>query len=170
MSNLPTLFNLQEDWLALMELADSEEGQELDLTDTIAGLAGTMEKKREAIGFVMETLRANSKAIKEAEDRMAARRKAIENRRAWLERYLIENMRAHGITSIDCPEFSMSLVQNPEKVIINGELPIMDAEGNELQREKTEWVADKKAIKAAIERGEDIPGAHLKRGYRLKLT
>ena len=163
MSTLPTLYALDQQYDELLALAESGELDEQTLADTLDGLQGTMEEKRLAIGHFMENLKAQSKVIKEAEERMAERRKRYENRREWLERYILENMRKHGITSIECPEWKMTARQNPEKVeiAVGTDLPL------DYCRIKESYEPDKKKLKEALKAGEQIDGCRLVRGYRL---
>ena len=171
MTKLPTLYELEQDWDSLMELAESE--PDMNLADTIEGMAGTLEEKRKAVGYYMENIRATVEARKAAAKRMTESAKTLETRHARLTDYLIQSMRKHGIDEIACPEWTLKLQQNPERVELDddGIVPFHDGEGNELYRTIPErFEHDKKAIKAAIQRGEDIPGAHLERGWRLKLT
>jgi hypothetical protein len=44
---------------------------------------------------------------------MAKRRKAYENRVAWLKDYIKYNMEATGIRTIECPYFKLSIAKNP---------------------------------------------------------
>ena len=167
--SLPTLYQLEEDWDGLMELAESE--PDMDLADTIEGMTGTLEEKRKAVGYYLENLKATVKARREAAQRMTESARIMENRHERLTRYLIDSMRKHEIKSIECPEWTLRLQRNPVKVIIENEsdLPFSDNQGNELVNEVTTYKPDKKAIREAVERGEDVPGVRLERGWRLVL-
>ena len=165
MSNgLPTLYKLESDWDELMELAESD--PDLDLADTIEGMEGTMEVKRQAVGYYLENLAATAKARREAAQRMLDSARVMENRHQRLKDYLIRSMIKHGITEIACPEWTMKLAKNPPKVVIDDADKIPLA----LQTEKTTYTPDKQKIKDRINAGFDIPGAHLERGHRLKVT
>lgn len=165
MSNLPTLYQLEGDWDELMALA--EEDPTFGLADTIEGMEGTLEAKRQAVGYYMENLQATAKARREAAARMLDSAKTMERRHETLTRYLIDSMRKHNITEIACPEWTMKLQRNPEKVVIDDE----NAIPMRLQRTVPEkYEPDKKAIKQALQGGETVEGAHLERGWRLKVT
>ena len=165
MSNLPTLYELESDWDELMELTESD--PDMDLADTIEGMEGTLEVKRQDVGYYLENLRATAEARRAAAKAMLDRARVMENRHERLTEYLISSMRKHGITEIACPEWTMRLAQNPEKVVIDNP----DTIPMTYQRVVPErYEPDKKAIKAAIKEGKDVEGAHLERGWRLKVT
>jgi len=79
--------------------------------------------------------------------------------------YLKFNMERTGISKIDSPYFRISLRQNPVSVVVDNEGSIPC----EFFRypEAPPPSVDKKAIKAAIEAGEEVNGAHLERGTSL---
>ena len=165
MSSLPTLYELEGDWDELMELAET--APDFDLEATIEGLEGTLEVKRQMVGYYMANLLATAKARNDAARRMSDSAQVMINRYEKLQRYLIQSMQKHDITEIACPEWTMKLQRNPEKVIIDDENKIP----MRLQRTIPEkYEPDKKAIKQAIQAGEEVEGAHLERGYRLKVT
>lgn len=112
----------------------------------------------------------NVKATVEAKDaaikRMKASRDADQRRIDFIEEYLKSNMSRCGITEISCPEFTAKLYPNrDESVEIEdlGKIPCQYVE------EKITYQADKKAIKEAIKRGEDIEGAKIVSKHRLTI-
>ena len=161
MSDLPTLYQLEEDFNALMEMV--EENPEMDLADTIEGMEGTLEVKRRQVGYYLQNIAGVARLRREAAAQMLERARALEARHQRLTQYLIASMRKHSILSIECPEWEMKLRQNPERVVIDDEeqVPL------EFQEEVTTWKISKKSIKIAINDGKDVPGAHLERGWRL---
>ena len=111
----------------------------------------------------MQNLDATAKAIKEAEQQMAKRRKAIENRARWIKDYLKANMEAAGITKIESPWFSLAIQKNPPSMDVLYENALPDDYKTEVVTVKI----DKAAIKEALKEGEDVPGAVLRQGTRL---
>ena len=79
------------------------------LQDTLEAISGDFENKAVNVVKYFANLDAEAKMIKEAEQQMATRRKAIENRSQQLKDYLRFNMEATGITKISCPFFQVSL-------------------------------------------------------------
>jgi len=162
---LPALYTLANEYV---EAADALQNLDLDsqtISDTLEGLSGDLETKCSNVAFVIRNMESLAEQIKQAEQQMAARRKAIENRAGHVREYLKFNMERTGISKIDSPYFRISLRQNPVSVVVDNEGSIPC----EFFRypEAPPPSVDKKAIKAAIEAGEEVNGAHLERGTSL---
>lgn len=163
---LPTLYEIRQDYLEALEaLSDPE----LDLpaeaiADTLEGLEGQLQEKAVNVAAFLRHLEATAEAIKEAEARMAQRRRAIENRSANLREYLKQSMLATGISRIDSPWFELAIRKNPPAVEIDDEARLP----GEFKREVTTIKVDRAALKAAL-KDHDVPGAHLATGTRLAI-
>lgn len=166
MSNI-SLYELTQDYRqALDVLTDPENDLPAEvIADTLEGLQGTLEDKAIAVAQFFKNLEATAVAIRDAEQRMNQRRKAIENRVASLKTYLKESMESCGITIIESPWFTLSIAKNPAAVDILDENSLPD----EFVEIVTTRKIDKTSIKKAIESGEEVPGAVLTRGTRLAI-
>ncbi len=164
MGNL-TLYDISSDYLQALDLfTDPEADIPLEAAlDTLEGIEGQLQEKAVNVAKFMQNLDAAAKAIKEAEQQMAKRRKAIENRARWIKDYLKQNMEAAGITKIESPWFSLSIQKNPPSVEVLDESALPEDYKTEVVTVKI----DKAAIKEALKEGEDVPGAVLKQGTRL---
>jgi len=130
---------------ALANLSDMDLPAEV-VDDTLEALSGEIEEKAINVAKYYENLLADATAIKEAESKMAARRKVIEKRAASLKSYLKANMERTGITEISCPYFVVKVKKNPPKVVVD------DLEAIPLEFKKevpAVWRADLPAIKKA---------------------
>lgn len=162
---------------ALYELAAeykhaAEQMADLDLpdnviADTLEGLSGAIEAKATNVACFIRNLEASAEQIKEAEERMAARRKAIENRAGRIKDYLKRNMLLTGIDKIECPYFSIAIRDNPPAVVIDAASQIPQEFLR--QPEPPPAVADKKLIAASIKAGKDVPGVHLEQSKRIEI-
>lgn len=77
------------------ELQDMLEDENVDvevIQNTLEGIEFEFTEKVENIAKLIKGLEAEEKAIKEEEERLSKRRKALENKREWLKQYLMENM------------------------------------------------------------------------------
>ena len=162
-----TLYELSQTY---REALDVLTDPDLDLpseviADTLEGLQGNLEDKAIAVAQFFRNLEATAVAIKEAEQRMSQRRKAIENRVASLKTYLKDSMEACGITKIESPWFALSIAKNPAAVDVFDEAAVPAEYKEEIVTVKI----DKTGIKQAIESGADVPGAVLTRGTRLAI-
>ena len=64
-------------------------------------------------------MKADSEAIKKEEDRLKARRKALENNISNLKEYLESNMQALQLKKLKGNIFSLSIQKNPSSCIIH---------------------------------------------------
>ena len=164
--SLPTLYEIRQDYLEALEVLSDPE---LDLpaeaiSDTLEGLEGQLDEKATNVAAFMRNLEATAEAIKEAEAKMAKRRRAIENRAADLRDYLKTNMEVCGVSKIESPWFELAIQRNPPSVEIDDEekLPA------EFKREVTTIKVDRGALKAALKE-RAIAGARLVAGTRLAI-
>ena len=165
--NKLTLYEINQEYLlALDAFTDPEADIPLEAAmDTLDGIEGQLQDKAVNVAKFMQNLDATAKAIKEAEQKMAKRRKAIENRAQWMKDYLKHNMEASGITKIESPWFRLAIQKNPEAVEITDENMLPD----EFKTEVVTTKIDKAAIKQVIKDGVSVPGAMLMQGTRLAI-
>lgn len=152
------------------EAADKLADLDLDeqtVADTLESMGGELEVKATNVAFFTRNLEALAASIKEAEAGMAARRKAIENRAQRMRDYLLNCMQLAGVQKIEAPYFKLAQRENPPAVVID-EPGLIPAEYMK-QPEPPPPSPDKTAIKAAIQQGKEVPGAHLQRGVRLDI-
>lgn len=135
--------------------------------DTLDAMAGDLEVKAQNVVFFAKDLQATAVAIKQAEDSMAARRKAIENRAKHLLSYVQGCMETAQVQKIECPFFRLSIAKSPPAVDVY-ELGLIPAEYMR-QPETPPAVPDKKALADAMKGGSEIPGARLTQGTRLDI-
>lgn len=159
MNTLPALYTLADEYLQ-----DVAKLQDLDLdaqtvADTLEGLSGDLETKATNVAMFVRNLESLADQIKQAEATMAARRKAIETRAEHVREYLLTNMQRTGISKIDSPWFKIALRNNPPSVVVDD--PSLIPARYMRQAEPPPPAPDKKEIKAAIEFGENVPGARL---------
>jgi hypothetical protein len=162
-----TLYEINQDYMQALDIfTDPETDIPLEAAmDTLDGIEGQLQDKAVNVAKFMQNLDATAKAIKEAEQKMAKRRKAIENRAQWIKDYLKNNMQAAGITKIESPWFRLAIQKNPEAVEITDENLLPD----EFKTEVVTTKIDKSAIKQVIKDGVSVPGAILMQGTRLAI-
>lgn len=166
-TNALALYQIADQYLDdLAKLSDLDLPPEA-VADTLEGLQGALEVKATNVAMYARNLEAAAEQIKAAEVAMAARRKAIESRADHLRTYLRDNMMRTGISKIECPYFKLSLKKNPAAVVIDDEGKI--PRELYIYPEAPPPYPDKKAIKAAIEAGQHLDGAHLEQAMRLEI-
>ena len=162
-----SLYVLADEYLIAAEKMADLDLDEQTIADTLEGLAGTLEVKATNVAMFIRNLEAGAESIKQAEEKMSARRKFIENRANRIRAYLKENMLRTGITKIECPYFKLAIRDNPPSVVVDA--PELVPKDYLRQPEPPPPVPDKKLIAQAIKDGFDVPGAHLERGNRLEI-
>jgi hypothetical protein len=100
---------------------------------------------------------------KAEEERIAAKRKSVENRAASLRKYLLVNMQAVGRSEIQTGTHTLKIQKNPPAVKVDIEAAIP----------AKYWIVipavtqlDKKTLGADLKNGE-VAGAHLEQSERL---
>ena len=161
-----TLFNLAAEYKAASDKLHDSDLDEQTIADTLEGMAGELEAKATNVGFVIRNLDSMAEQIKQAEEGMTKRRKAIENRSKWLKSYLLQNMLATGKSKIESPYFVISVRNNAESVVIDAESQLPDDYMREIP---ATYEPNKQAMKQAIQDGFTVPGAHLARTQSLQI-
>lgn len=164
---LPTLYQLTDEFLvAQAQLFELDVPDEV-VRDTLESLQYPVEQKAIAVAQMVRNFEAQRDAIKAAIADMESRAKAMNHRAEKLRSYLFEQMMRSSIKKIPSPYFDVKLVQNPPAVVIGADAKIPDRFMRIPPVPMPE--PDKKAIKAALEAGEDIPGCEIQRSLRLEI-
>lgn len=162
-----SLYVIAAEHRAMVErLMDTQDDAQA-IADTIEAESYPLETKAQNVAYAVKNLEATAEAIKAAEQEMAKRRKAIENRATNIKTYLQTCMEVAGVSKIECPHFALSINNNPPSVDIFEE-KLIPAEFMR-QPEPPPPAPDKTAIKEALKSGKDVPGAMLAQGKRLDI-
>jgi hypothetical protein len=124
--------------------------------------------KSQHVAAYILNLEAGAKALAEAENRIAIRRKQAESRSAWLRKYLGENMARLGISKIESDDLSFQVIRYPER----DESVELDEGATfppELCGEPKPPGPSKTKIKAAILAGQAIAGARIVKRDRIAI-
>lgn len=165
MSNL-SLYAMTESYeSAFLELADSDLPDDA-ITDTLEALEGELTLKGANVAAFILNLEAEAEKAKLAERRISDRRKALENKADRMRDYLKFNMERAGIKSITAIDssFKVTLTAPRASVVID------DVNSLAPEFTKTKIEADKTAIKAAIDGGIAIKGAHIEMRSGLRIA
>lgn len=163
---MTALFILAAEHRALADKLHDLDLDEQTIADTLEAESGDVIEKGKNVAAVFRNLESDAKQIKEAEQQLAERRKAIEKRADALKQYLKTNMEIAGIQKIDSPWFVVSIATNPASVIVDDESLIPDDYMREIP---ATYSPDKKLIKSALDEGYVVPGCHLERGTSLRI-
>ena len=156
--NKATLYDLTGAWLDLYDMADDPDMQD-DFEawfDTMEAVEGEIEDKADGYAKVMRDLTGRAVTIKAEEERLAARRKTIENRVEYMKSRLQMMMQVTGKTKFKTDLFSFGIQKNPASVVIDDESKIPAGY----------WIPqqpklDKTGIRDRLKEGEEVPGCRL---------
>lgn len=159
-----TLHDLTEEYVNLLNLAEDADVDDQIFFDTMDGIVGEIEYKFDGYGKVISQMTHDAIAIKKEEDRLSARRKAIENRITNMKNHLMDTMSILGEKKIKTPLFSFGIQKNPAKVVITDESRVAH----------DFWIPqpakiDLKRIKTCLDEGFEFDWAHLEQSESLRI-
>ena len=156
--NLYTLSHNYQQVLSLIE--DGQDGME----DTLESLTDAIEDKAENIAKIIKTVEGEATALKLEEQRLADRRKSLENNAKGLKKYLEKSMQDAGMKKIKGQLFSFNIQKNAPSVEV-----LDDSVIPEIFFTIPQPVLDKTIIKEQLKLGFEIPGAQLTQGESLRI-
>ena len=164
---MANIYELTQDYLRLLEMAEDPELDPEMIADTFEGIESELEIKAENYAKVMKNLEGDIAALKAEEERLAKKRKAIENNIKRMKAALQEAMELTGKTKFKTDLFSFGIQKNAPSVVIDA-ADIRDIPEDYLKFKEPE--VDKTAIKNAINAGVDFEGlAHLEVSQSLRI-
>lgn len=119
MIQIATLYELQQDYLTLLEMMDDENIDPQAITDTMEAVEGELEIKAENYAKIMKNISGDIEKLKAEEKRIANRRKSLEHNVDVMKQKLFETMKTTGKEKFKTPLFSFSIAKN------GGKLPIV---------------------------------------------
>lgn len=144
------------------ELIDLETGEVISVADALEKLEMARETKIENAAMMVKNLSAEAAAIKAEEEKLAKRRKAIENKADEVKQFLVRALTREDGTSekFRTARAAVTVKMNPAKVIISDEKLLPEV----FFREIIDRKPDRAQIKEVLSRGIEVPGAALERG------
>ena len=165
----PALYSLSQEYRSLAHLMADREFDPQTIADTIeaSGLPEAIADKAQGCEMVARTIEADIPTIDAEIKRLQDLKKVRQAKAAALRKYVLDNMQAMGIQSIDAPLFSIKIAKNPPSVEILDERQIPAAYMSDPPPPAPK--PDRKLIAQAIKDGFDVPGAKLTQGARLQI-
>lgn len=143
----------------LLKVIEADEFNEESLNELVI----SFEKKAGGIVSFNESMQTFIDYCKSEEKRIAAKRKAVENRGKSLMTYLKTCMESSGMMEMEVGTKTLKIQSNPPSVVIDDE-SLLDAKFFTIIPEQ--YQINKAEIKAALKQG-DVNGAHTEQGTRL---
>lgn len=159
---MANLYELMAGYEFLSEAMDDPE-LELDqlkaVVDHLDDTRGSLKEKVDNVCRVLANLAGEAARYKVEEQRLSARRKAVENKHEALRDWVRQSMRALDVKSIKTDLHSISIGAGVEQVVVNDESKIPD----DYWRVKKD-VDKSKIMENYKQTGEVVPGVDVRRG------
>lgn len=160
-----SLYKISVDLLALLQQIEENDGE---ITEEVAA-ALTINQEQAAAkvtdyGHAIKQLEGFAELAKAEAQRVQKIQKTYENTAKRLKEKVVEAMRLFGMEKVDTPTMKLSLRKTTATVIDD-----IEAVPKDYKTVKVETVADKTAIKKAIQSGGEIPGAHIEENASLQI-
>lgn len=163
---MSSIYELAGAYLQILEMMENPDLDPQTLADTMEGVEGELEMKAESYAKIMKNLEGDVAALKAEEERLANRRKAIENNIKNMKITLQSMMTFTGKVKFKTDLFSFGIQKNAPSVIIDTDVNNLPPEFLKFREPE----ADKTKIKEALKNGEDLKGyAHLETSESLRI-
>lgn len=167
MNSALKLYEITNQFQALEQLTESDDLPAEVIHDTLEALEGDFDAKAVQVAKFILALEANALAVAHGAKAMTERAVRINKRADSIRAYLQFHCQALKRRRIDSPEVVISLRANPPAVVITDEHAVPPQFW--VQPDPPPKRIDKKAIKAAIDKGERVEGAYVEAGERLDI-
>lgn len=157
------IYEISSNYQTLIDIMEEENDVDTYF-DTWESLDGEFESKADGYAKIMAEMSARASAIKAEEERLYARRKAIENNVTNMKQALQQAMEVTGKTKFKTDLFSFGIQNNPASVFIPDEsrvpLQFQIPQPNKI---------DKKAIATFLKNGGECDFAELTQSQSLRI-
>lgn len=164
---MATLYELTNDWLMLMEMAEDPDIEEDVFMDTLEGIEGEIEIKADGYAKVIRQLEHDAEACDTESKRFAEKGKVFRHKADRMKKSPQDAMELMGKTKIKTPLFSFNIQNNPASVVVEADIKDIP----EKYLKPADPTVDKKLLKEDLKAGVELDGvAHLvqTRGLRIK--
>ena len=164
---MSTLYELTNDFMMLLEMAEDPDTDPEALQDTMEALSMDIEDKADGYAKVIRQLEANVAACKAEILRLKTVATVMENNIKRMKGNLQDSMELTGKRKFKTPLFSFGIQKNPPSLVLD-ELNTNNIPGEYLIPQEPK--VDTAKMKADLKNGFDLTGiAHLESGYSLRI-
>ena len=159
------LYELTEMYQNVWNLIEDEDVDIETLEMALNQIEENIELKAEGMAKLIKSIDGDVAALKEEENRLAKKRKTLENKQKNIKTYLEYQLIGMGIYKVKTPLFTVALQNNPPSVRFIDEALIP-----EQYKVRTELVSiPKKLILDDIKQGKEVAGCELVQGKSLRI-
>lgn len=164
---MPTFMQIQDEIAGMLAIPDDEltDEQRETMCSYLDMLGGQEADKVDAFGSFLRLESARAEALKAEAARLASKARTAAGRIAYLKERYLDTMQRNGLRQVRGQVYALS-VRATDIVTITNEAMLPER----FVTEKTTIMPDKLAIKDALKKGEDIPGAILDKSYSLRVA
>lgn len=163
---MSTIYELTDDFLRLLEMAEDPETDPQAFADTLEGLEYEIEVKAENYAKIIKQLDSDAAGIDAEIKRLQAKKSAIANSQDRMKKTLEGAMIATGKVKFKTDLFSFNIQKNPPSVELDEEhLELIPIEYLIPQDPKP----DKKRMLAELKEGKELGFARLKQTESLRI-
>lgn len=158
------LYELTQNYNNLIELLENKDIPREMIDNALDEVSEAFEVKAENIAKLIKNFECDIKSFKQEENRIADRRKTLENRIKNLKEYLDNAMKMSGKTKFKHGTFSFSISKNPPSLDVIDESKISPIWF--IQRDP---ILDKRAIIENLKMGVSIDGVRIVQNESLRI-
>ncbi len=162
------LYEIANDYLALMQAIDEGEVPEEAIADTLEAIEGEIEVKADNLACVLKTLEAEAAAIKAEEKKLAERRRQKENAGERIKTYLSDVLQRLNINKLESARNKITF-RKSESVVLGEDFIAWAQVHRDDLLSYSEPTANKTAIKAALKEGAEIEGAYIESRQNIQI-
>lgn len=162
------LYEIANDYLALLQAIDEGEIPEEAIEDTLESIEGEIEYKADNLACLLKTLEAEAAAIKAEEKALAERRRQKEKATERIKQYLSDVLQRLNINKIETARNKITF-RKSESVIVDDSFILWAKDNRTDLLSFSDPTANKTAIKAALKEGADIEGAYIESKQNIQI-
>ena len=164
---MPSFVAIQDEIRSMLDVADEDltEEQRALMCKYLDELGSQEQDKVDAFAQFVRMESARADALKAEAARLASKARTAANRISFLKDRYLDAMQRNGLRQVRGQVYALS-VRSSDIVTITNEAILPER----FVTERTTIMPDKLAIKDALKKGEDIPGAILDKSYSLRVA
>ena len=164
---MPTFMQIQDEIAGMLAIPDDEltDEQRWVMYSYLDMLGDQEQAKVDAFAQFVKLESARAEALKTEAARLASKARTAADRISFLKGRYLDAMQRNGLRQVRGQVYALS-VRTTDVVTITNEAILPER----FVVEKTTIMPDKLAIKDALKKGEDIPGAILDKSYSLRVA
>jgi len=165
---MSTLYELKAEFAQVLDMMEDEDVEMDVIVDTLESISCEIEDKAVGYAKIIKMIEGETKTIKEEEERLAKRRKSMENKITNLKNNLQTAMELIEKKEIKTPLFSFKIQKNPPSVVYDVDIKDFANIPEEFLIPQDPKI-NTAAIKERLTSGEVLEIAHLEQKESLRI-